>query len=359
VTLKILHVITTIERGGAEKQLLILARNQVQLGENVSVYYLKGRPDLLQDFETSGVKVFHSSKNFLFNLVSLNRVLRLNFDVVHAHLPRAELQLALSTFFTYTRAILIASRHNSEAFFPKSPKFFSSWLSRITLQKYSGVIFISTAVKQFVEASQEKTKATFSKVIYYGYDEKSKVNDFDSSKSALSNDSFLFVGRLTKQKNIPFLLNAFRQHLESHPYSKLDIYGSGELEKELQESTSDLSSNVFWRGKSESIQKIMGSYKCLILPSFYEGFGLVLLEAMQNRLPILAANSSAIPEVLGSEYPGLFNLDDQTSLVHLLDKVEDQAFRGSLVALQEERLKLFDPRTMSQNVQAFYMQSQS
>ena len=54
---KIIHLITTIEFGGAEKQLLILAANQVKQGLEVEVFYLKGKPELKVKFEEVGVKV--------------------------------------------------------------------------------------------------------------------------------------------------------------------------------------------------------------------------------------------------------------------------------------------------------------
>ena len=60
---KILHVITTIELGGAEKQLSILVKSQVGLGLDVSVLYLKGKPDLKEDLINSGVTVLDSLAN--------------------------------------------------------------------------------------------------------------------------------------------------------------------------------------------------------------------------------------------------------------------------------------------------------
>ncbi len=57
ISKKVTHLITTIERGGAEKQLLTLASEQVQSGLNVLVLYLKGKPDLKNEFEESGVEV--------------------------------------------------------------------------------------------------------------------------------------------------------------------------------------------------------------------------------------------------------------------------------------------------------------
>jgi hypothetical protein len=51
ISKKVTHLITTIERGGAEKQLLTLASEQVQSGLNVEVFFLKGKPDLKNKFE--------------------------------------------------------------------------------------------------------------------------------------------------------------------------------------------------------------------------------------------------------------------------------------------------------------------
>ena len=57
ISKKVTHLITTIERGGAEKQLLTLATEQVQAGLEVVVLYLKGKPDLRNEFKAAGVEV--------------------------------------------------------------------------------------------------------------------------------------------------------------------------------------------------------------------------------------------------------------------------------------------------------------
>ena len=64
---KVTHLITTIERGGAEKQLLTLASEQIQSGLKVEVIYLKGKSELKKDLEEYGVEVnkFLVGKSFL------------------------------------------------------------------------------------------------------------------------------------------------------------------------------------------------------------------------------------------------------------------------------------------------------
>jgi len=54
---KVTHVITTISRGGAENQLLVLAREQISNGWHVSIVYLKDEPELIDAFKKTGVEV--------------------------------------------------------------------------------------------------------------------------------------------------------------------------------------------------------------------------------------------------------------------------------------------------------------
>ena len=97
ISKKVTHLITTIERGGAEKQLLTLASEQVQSGLNVVVLYLKGKPDLRNEFEESGVEVndLLVGKSFLKQIFLLSKYLRKNPSPVHAHLPKSELLAAI------------------------------------------------------------------------------------------------------------------------------------------------------------------------------------------------------------------------------------------------------------------------
>ena len=55
----VIHVITTISRGGAENQLKVLVREQIKSGYRVKVFYLKDTPELADTLEALGVKVDH------------------------------------------------------------------------------------------------------------------------------------------------------------------------------------------------------------------------------------------------------------------------------------------------------------
>ena len=148
ISKKVTHLITTIERGGAEKQLLTLASEQVQSGLNVFVLYLKGMPDLRNEFEVAGVEVNNLlvGKSFLKQIFLLSKYLRKNLSPVHAHLPKSELLAAI----VVTKKYLVFSRHNSEAFWPGGPRNISNLLSKFVCKRASQGIAISNAVRNYL-----------------------------------------------------------------------------------------------------------------------------------------------------------------------------------------------------------------
>jgi len=80
---------------------------------------------------------------------------------------------------------------------------------------------------------------------------------------------------------------------------------------------------------------------CLVIPSFYEGFGLPVLEAMSFNCPVLASFSSSLPEV-GGEACLYFNPEDINDLTEKLIKLNnDLLLRKKLIKNGKERIKLF------------------
>ena len=165
------------------------------------------------------------------------------------------------------------------------------------------------------------------------------------------------IGRLVPQKNYPILLSAFSNVLKSLPNTELYIVGEGYLQKDLIDLSKSLGINdkVHWLGKTEYIKEFLSKIDLFILPSKYEGFGLVLLEAMIAKKPIIAANNSAIPEVLGKTYKGLFSTGDIEALAQQIKTtINDNSFSERLVQSYVSQLNLFDPSEMNRNIKNVY-----
>lgn len=98
------------------------------------------------------------------------------------------------------------------------------------------------------------------------------------------------AGRLVYQKNFASLINAWKQVVDKHPDWTLEIYGEGGLKLELESLITklNLKKHVFLRGRTTDIFKVMSNSSLFVLSSIYEGFGLVIVEAMSCGLPIIS-----------------------------------------------------------------------
>ena len=358
--LRVLHVITTIERGGAENQLLVLIKEQIRQGHEVSVLPLKGGQELAPQIRLIGANVRDElvEKKFIFQLFKSRSSYRELFDVIHAHLPRAEILASIIK----GQHNFIVSRHNAEAFFPGSPKFLSSGLSRIVTSRASHVVAISSAVMEFLTRQNELSHQVKRSVIHYGFPRKSQVvqtNDMNlRSDLNLGNDEFVVgtIARLTKQKNLETLLKSFTL-VSSEVSAKLIIIGDGEERNSLENLSAELgiSNRVIWVGKTSNVNPYLGLMNVFCLTSLYEGFGLVLLEAMACDVPIVASNVSAIPEVLSPSHPGLATPASPSDFAHRILKMNDAELRGQSIELGRLRLQSFNAEEMAERIQNLYM----
>jgi glycosyltransferase involved in cell wall biosynthesis len=361
ISKKVIHLITTIERGGAEKQLLTLASEQVQSGLKVEVIFLKGKPELKKEFEESGVEVnkLLAGKNFLNQISLLSKHLRKNPSPVHAHLPKSELLAAIAVSNKY----FVFTRHNSEAFWPGGPRIISNLLSKFVCKRASQSIAISNAVKSYLIKRGEIPNGYTIDVVYYGFQKNISINSVGLGliSNIMNSQSLNYkigtIGRLVPQKDYPTLLSAFSNVLKSLPNIELYVVGEGYLQKELIKlsKTLGIHDKVHWVGKTEYIKEFLSKIDLFILSSKYEGFGLVLLEAMVSKKPIIAANNSAIPEVLGKTYEGLFSTGDTKALAQqITTAISDSSFSERLVQSYSSQLSLFDPSKMHKNIKDIY-----
>ena len=352
----IIHVITTIENGGAEKQLLTLAYEQIKTGNTVEIIPLKGKFELKTSFIEIGAIVNTRFSNFnpILQVVALKFYLRKNIfekAVIHAHLPRAE----LISYFGINRQKFFVTRHNSELFFPNSTKLLSSFLSRMVINKANACIAISQAVKDFILVNNEANDYGKIHVVHYGFMQNRSVpKQFKGKRS----DSLIVgtIARLEPQKDLLTLLKAISRLKNLIPSIQLQIVGSGSQLRILQAKAQELGIEnlVTWVGKIENVSKFLANLDIFILSTNYEGFGLVLLEAMQNKLPILASNNSSIPEVLGRNSESLFTTGDDNQLALKILEMKDESNRRYLIKSNYSRLKLFDPRKMNNKILDIY-----
>lgn len=108
------------------------------------------------------------------------------------------------------------------------------------------------------------------------------------------------AGRLNREKGYDLLLRAFRHLLDRFPNLCLEIAGSGPLLGKLQKMVAalGLEGKVVFRGYIKDMRSFLAGLDIFMLSSHYEGFGLVLIEAMAAGLPVVATDVGGVAEVL-------------------------------------------------------------
>jgi glycosyltransferase involved in cell wall biosynthesis len=326
--IKVIHVISTINRGGAENHLIDLTRGQVYGGYRVAVAYLKGNGYWQKYLNSLGVQVIHLELNRYGEIKPALKlwqlIQELQPDIVHAHLPPAELYTRIALLGCFTQKFtLVVSKHNDEPFY----KGFGHNLLAYWIAKRTGrIIAISDAVRDYF--CKNRIEGLFAKirVIHYGIDPTPYENVNAEAIQSLRQDWFSLddvyligtVARFVPQKALHVLLKGFALYVKrSTKSSKLILAGSGQLEDYLKRQATHLGiqERVIWAGFREDIPVVMNTLDLFALTSIYEGFGLVLLEAMASAKPVVASRVSAIPEVVEDKVTGVLVPPNQADLL--------------------------------------------
>lgn len=319
--MRILHVITTIDVGGAEKHLLELSSLQAEEGHLVYVYPLKGELALLGAFQEAGINVISkgTNKSILFQYVHISYLSQtLQLDIIHAHLPRSEILISLLLNFHHIR--LIASRHNAETILGKrKANIISIILAWFVEKRFYRIICISRSVLDYLVSQHEVRLKDKWRIIYYGLP-KHKTNwkvfkEFDGVKIKL-----VTVSRLVPQKNLFLIIDTARMLLDNRVDFLWEVYGEGPQRTFLQFEIDKrgLTDKVLLRGKNPNIASILQEFDFFVLASEYEGFGLSILEALDSGIPVIISKTPTSLELFGSNYPGLFDPKSASSLLAVL-----------------------------------------
>ena len=219
-----------------------------------------------------------------------------------------------------------------------------------------GLLFDRMGIKRasFIIAVSENTKRDMVRlwgipeerieVIYNGID-----RDVFKPCGKDSSPYILYVGSERPRKNLPRLLEAFREVKRFYPELKLVKVGREGRSPRFREMTVrkirelGLEGDVIFTGDVDDgrLAKLYSEALLLVYPSLYEGFGLPPLEAMACGCPVCASNSSSIPEVVGDA--GIlfdpYSVEDMTRAI--LKVLSDNSLRRSLIERGFERASLF------------------
>jgi glycosyltransferase involved in cell wall biosynthesis len=246
-------------------------------------------------------------------------------DLLHTHMVHADVYGSVAA--QATRTPFVSTRHNDDRYLLGPFRH----VDRAFMHGARGIVAISDAVRDFhIRAGLPAQKLV---TIHYGLDEAPQArSEVTPDELGIPPDAplALSVARLIEQKDHATLLGAFARVHAARPDAHLALLGWGRLEAQIRNRVRELGLRdvVHVLGRVEPRDWLARADVFVHTPR-WEGFGIVLLEAMLSRLPVVATRVSAIPEiVVDGETGELVGAGDEMAVAAVVIRLlEDEAKR--------------------------------
>jgi glycosyltransferase involved in cell wall biosynthesis len=323
--MKVLHVIKVQGIGGAEQHLLQLLPALRERDIDARLLSLDAGKDsdrfhrALDDVGVPWRRVatgFDASPRLAAAVVRAVRAERP--DLLHTHMVHGDIYGSIAA--NVLRVPFVSSRHNDDRYLLGPFRH----VDRAFMRRARRLIAISDSVREFlIRAGLPARKLV---TIHYGLDElPSAPSEVTPEQAGIPADSplVLAIGRLIAQKDHETLTRAMARVHSDHPSARLALLGWGVLEEQTRALVQELglADAVVLPGRVEP-RAWLERADIFAHTSRWEGFGIVLLEAMLAGLPVVATRVSAVPEIVA---------DGQTGL--LVDPGDPAAVAAALSAL--------------------------
>ncbi len=296
--IRVLHVFHSMHNGGVEHFVMNyyrhIDRSKVQFDFLLSVDE-DGFFD--EEIKALGGRIFHAypfKKNPVKNFLSISKIIKENnFDIIHRHTGSAVAYFDLWAAKFGGADRLILHSHNNQAgknlLHSVFKKFFSLKCNRLACSVDAGK-FTFGDKKSFIVVSNSIECEKFE------FNEEFRQ---EKRESLSLKDEFLIghIGRFEDQKNHKYIIDIFDEYLKINPNSRLALIGVGRHFEEIQNKSKQLGiyDKIFFLGARNDAYKYYSAFDAFLLPSLYEGLGIVLVEAQCNGLPCLISKD-VIPE---------------------------------------------------------------
>ncbi|AZF31107.1 Poly(glycerol-phosphate) alpha-glucosyltransferase [Pseudomonas sp. R4-35-07] len=303
--MNIMFFITGLGMGGAERQVVDLADRMSARGHNVVIAYLTGKQEVLPGEPRVSVVALNGDKTLRGMVRAINNLIKLirrfKPDVLHSHMVHANL-IARVIRFVIKIPKLICTAHSSNE---------GGKLKMLAYRLTDFLADVTTNVSQeAVDILIAKGASSAGRMIFvpngidterYVFDE--QVRDQVRARESIDSSIkvILAVGRLVEAKNYPCLLDAFKLISQDDENVRLWIVGDGPLATDLalRVNEAHLDEKIKFFGRRNDVPSFYCAADVYVLSSAWEGFGLVVAEAMSCKTLVVATDCGGVKEVLG------------------------------------------------------------
>lgn len=376
--MRILYLSSSNIFGGGSVALFNLIKGMKDLGHEVKVLTPCGEGDFLSMLQSVGVEyeqlemplsIYPVNRNILkYSILFLTyiltvkkfrkhveqKILSYHPDIVHSNV--GPLNIALNACIKYLIPHVWHHREYQDIdfgmhFFP-SIKSFNTQIN--SLGNYNIVI-----TKQLF--SYRDFRVGVDRVIYDGVFDRKAVPQIDDRKE----NYVLFVGRIEVGKQPDEVISVFKNFRKKHPGMKLLLAGSYDENnayyKKCQQIVlaNDLTNDVHFLGVRKDVYELMSKAKMLVVPSKFEGFGFITVEAMLNGCIVIGRDTAGTKEQFdrgvectGAEIALRYRTKDE--LLTAMEYVMNNNLKDMQNRAQEVVVKYYSIQTHVANVLAFY-----
>lgn len=344
--MRILHVITSLELGGAQRLLVDLLPLQAASDYVTLLVYERVYNNFEETIEQAGIKILCLYEHNFHNPVVISRLRRIfkAYDLVHAHLfPTvywASLAArGLNVKLVYTEHSTSNSRRNKWYFRP---------IERFMYSRYNKIISISQQTQNALISWLGQHDNRFV-VINNGVDTKK----FASANVPVVPKSLIMVSRFAASKDQETVIRAM-QYIDKD--ATLRFVGDGDKKSNCETLARELgvSDRIQFLGSRSDIPELVASSYIGIQSSNWEGFGLTAVEIMASSKPIIATNVDGLKQVV--EGAGeIFNVGNASELAARVNYLlSDKMYYLAMSDKCRQRAQVYDINLMSKKYRELY-----
>lgn len=347
---KIGIVIPSLNHGGAEKSALILADKLQSEYESVDLITLCKNSKKIENEKLNLISL--NKSRVLFSIFQLYKLIKIKeYNCIITGLSHLNLIILILNLFlkSSNKINLLLHFHNIPNinflnFRERIINFIVFSFFKFLKLRNINIITVSNSIRDKISLDHNIDKKNIS-VIYPTIDfdkiDRLKLTKFPIDKN--NEKIILSIGRLSKQKNHDLLIKSFAE-VRKIIDCKLIIIGDGKLKKNLKKLTKDLdiSNHVNFIEKTDNPYQYFNNSDLFVLSSLWEGFGLVLIEALYCEKKIVATNCPGSPKELlsGLETAHLSKNNDHVDLSIKIIDMLNKKFDDNQLVKNKNKIKI-------------------
>lgn len=352
--MKILHVITSLRTGGAEKLMVDLLPRMKAKEHEVDLCVFDGiRTPFYDEIEHRGVKVIPLGHS-VYSLSNMEKLIPLmrGYDIVHTHNTACQYFVALANLVVHRH--IYTTEHNTTN---RRRNWVWKLLDRWMYSQYDKIVCISELTQINLIQHIGKDFINRCLIIYNGID----LDHFSGQRASEHMDEprkvIIMVSAFREQKDQKTLIRAI-QRLPDNYVLKLVGGGEEQLISECKNIAEELKiqNRIEFMGVRTDVSELLQQADVVVLSSHYEGLSLSSLEGMASGRPFIASDVEGLRDIVGG-YGVLFPHQDDKTLSEEIKKLcENKPCAEKISKKCVQRAKMFDIEVMVKKYLKLYSQ---